>query len=130
MFSKKDFYRKLDKQIKQKEEVHKATRHSLDPLKGWTEIELEAYRHSKPHVVEESKLARTVQKHRDRELFNEKRAIADIKVRTQYPDALDPNSQLSQLIEKQMDDHDLRGNANGRLIAAKLAQIELENNQD
>lgn len=57
--------------------------------------------------------------------MQEKRALSDLELKTKYPDALDPSSELSVKMEQVMYDYDLQKSPAGRLAAAKIAAAEL-----
>ncbi len=127
MSFKKDLIRKLNKEMQIREAVHKQTYGALDPFKGFSELELKAMERMHPKEVEESKLARKIQAIKDKQLLKEKKARAELELKVRFPDALNPNSQLSQMIAKEMDEHELHDHPRGALIAAKLASLEIEN---
>jgi hypothetical protein len=70
-------------------------------------------------------LERKVNRIREKERMQERRTLADIEIRTKYPEALDPTSELSTRIEQIMYENDLQKSPSGRLVAAKLAAAEL-----
>jgi hypothetical protein len=57
--------------------------------------------------------------------MQEKRALSDIELRTKYPEALDPASEMSVKMEQVMFDLDLQKSPAGRLAAAKIVAAEM-----
>jgi hypothetical protein len=70
-------------------------------------------------------LERKVKRIRENERIQERRTLADIELRTKYPEALDPTSELSVRMEQLVYDLDLQKSPAGRLAAAKIAASEL-----
>lgn len=68
---------------------------------------------------------RKVNSIRERERMQEKRVHAEMELRSKYPEALDPTSELAIKMDQLMYDLDLQKSPSGRLAAAKLAAAEL-----
>jgi hypothetical protein len=75
--------------------------------------------------IEDIILERKVKAMREKERMQEKRALSDLEIKTSYPDALDPSSELAVKMEQVMYDYDLQKSPAGRLAAAKIAAAEL-----
>lgn len=101
-------------------------------IKTWSDHELKAIISSNdPSVLaykdaaQEELLDRRVAKVFEKKATEEKRALADIKLREKYPEALDPESELALKMEQVMEEYDLQKSPAGRLAAAKIAASEL-----
>jgi hypothetical protein len=77
--------------------------------------------------AEELLLERKIRSIRERERGQEKRVMADLELKTKFPESLDPSSELSVKMEQVMYDYDLQKSPAGRLAAAKIASAELGN---
>lgn len=60
-----------------------------------------------------------------RKLETEKKVTAEMQLRQQFPEALDPSSDLAIKMDQIISEHDLSKTPAGRLVAAKLAAAEL-----
>lgn len=125
-----------NREIERLRQITESQKHNQrrDPndLATWTDHELKAViRSDDPSMLsfkdqaEEVLFERKVQNIRERERAQEKRALADIELRSKYPDALDPSSELSLKIDQVMYELDLQKSPAGRLAAAKIAAAEL-----
>lgn len=75
--------------------------------------------------VNEILLERKIRRIQETERVQQKRTLADLELRTKYPEALDPGSELSVRMEQLIYDLDLQKSPAGRLAAAKIAASEL-----
>jgi hypothetical protein len=100
-------------------------------LTTWSDHELKAIKNSKdPSVAayvdqaEDILLDRKVRAIRERERVQEKRAVSDVKLRQEFPEALDPTSEFAIAMERVMYEFDLDKTPSGRLAAAKIVASE------
>ena len=101
-------------------------------LSTWSDHELKAIKYSNdPSALpfrdqaDEILLERKVNSIREKERMQEKRAMSELEMRKNYPEALDPNSELSLKMEQVLYEYDLQKSPAGRLAAAKIAASEL-----
>lgn len=101
-------------------------------LKTWSENELKAIINSNDPSVLPYKdqahdilLDRKVDARLAKQQETDKRVRADLELRSKYPEALDPASELSMKMDELIKEHDLSRTPAGRLVAAKLAATEL-----
>ncbi len=69
-------------------------------------------------------LERKVRAMQARQYEDDKKAAAHMKLEAEYPEALDPTSDMSQKISKVMREYDLSRTPAGRLVAAKIVAAE------
>lgn len=99
-------------------------------LRTWPDHELKALRNNQQYAqyhgeVDDILLDRRMEaKLAAREETN-KRVSAEMQLRQQFPDALDPTSEFAVKMDKIIEENDLSKTPAGRLVAAKLAAAEL-----
>src|ERR1051326_152678 len=106
-------------------------------LKTWADHELKAVVNSNdPSVMpykdqaNEILLDRKVDARLARQAETHKRVTADLELKQQFPESLDPTSELSSKIDELTEKYDLDKSPAGRLVAAKLAASELNRGKD
>ncbi len=102
-------------------------------LSTWTDNELVSIKNSNdPNVMawkgqaEDVLLERKVNRIREKERMQEKRASADSQLRTKYPEVFDSTSPFAAEVEKVMYDFDLQKSPAGRLAAAELVAARMQ----
>lgn len=112
---------------------HKAQpqKRDRDDLSTWSDHELHAVKNSNDpsaalfkSQADEILRDRWYDRRRAKERADETRAMADLRLRQQYPDSLDPTSPLSFRIEEVMRELDLAKTPSGRLAAARIVAGE------
>ncbi len=108
-------------------------RRDQNDISTWSDLELKALAKSNdPSVIaykeqaEDLLLERKVKQIRERERISEKRAITEVTLRTQYPEALDPTSEFSRRMEEVIFELDLQKSPAYRLAAAKIVAAEFQ----
>jgi len=126
--------REIEKLRQEKENLKNNSVQVRDPndLKTWPDHELKAIKYSNdPNFAslkdqaEDTLLERKYERMREKERMQEKRVYSEMELRKSYPDALNPDSELSAKIEEVMYEFDLQKSPAGRLAAAKIAAAEL-----
>lgn len=108
------------------------TRRDPADITTWSDNELKAIVSSNdPSVLaykeqaSDTLLERKVKSIRERERVQEKRTLADLELKSKFPEASDPSSPLAIRMEQVLYDYDLQKSPAGRLAAAKIADAEL-----
>jgi len=104
-------------------------------IKTWSDHEIKAIINSNdPSVLpykdqaHEVLLDRRVEATLAKRAETDKRVHADLELRSKYPESLDPSSEMSIKMDQLIRENDLSKTPAGRLVAARLAAAEL--NQD
>lgn len=97
----------------------------------WTDHELKSIINSNdPTVlpfkdqVQDILLERRIASIREKERLQDKRALADLELKTKYPEALDSSSKFALAMEQVMYEYDLQKSPAGRLAAARIVAAE------
>lgn len=106
-------------------------------ISTWSDHELKAILNSNdPSVIPYKERAndvlldRKVDARLARERETSKRVTAEMQLRQQFPEALDPSSELAVKMDQIMTENDLSKTPAGRLVAAKLAAAELKQDKN
>lgn len=121
--------------LRQEAELRKnevGTKRDQNDMSTWADHELKAVAKSvDPSALpykdqaEDLLLERKVRSMREKERMQEKRALSELELKTKYPEALDPSSEMAVKMEQIMFDYDLQKSPAGKLAAAKIAASEL-----
>lgn len=120
--------------LRQKMEAEKqetVKRRDPNDLTTWSDHELKALKNSSdPSVsqykdqIEDILVERRFNALREKERLQEKRAFADLELKSKYPEALDPTSKFASQMEQVMYEYDLQKTPAGRLAAARIVAAE------